>query len=173
MCGITTAINNKEHKNEILHVIPTAGDYSTTGYVGVGDFNPKLKRLSTSTVQSDRDKEGIRLTMEGGRYPKKGVKNSRPQKAVVEFLCDRNATENKRKALFSREEDADESDDGEDDSNNEENKEREQTDDGEGETLKYISYDIVEKNEVLSLKWKTKYACEDAADGENNSSSGH
>ena len=173
MCGITTAINQKEHNNETLKVIPIAGEYLLSGDVGGGDFDPKWTRLSTSNVQSDRDKEGLRLTMGGGRYPKAGAKNSRLQRAVVEFLCDRKETEDKRGALFLREEDTGEGNYGEDDSNNGESKEKEQTDDGEGGTLKYISYDLVGKDKVLSLEWRTKHACEDAAEGGGNSSSGH
>ena len=110
--------------------------------------------------------------MGGGSYP---PKNGKPQKAVVEFLCDRkNETEEQRRAFSLR--DTEEGDDegnekgGKDD---EERRAEEQTDDGEGGTLRFQSYDKVGDEEVLSLEWKTRYACEDTKDGGSKSSSGH
>ncbi|KAL9626717.1 MAG: hypothetical protein Q9164_007811, partial [Protoblastenia rupestris] len=63
--------------------IPIAGDYSlTTG----GDLNPQWTRLKSSASSEDREKEGLRLEMGGGKF------ENRKQKAIIEFLClpDRN-----------------------------------------------------------------------------------
>lgn len=164
VCGIATLFNTVEEKNETAKVIPIAGNILAGGG---GPSDPKWTRLSTSPIQSDRDKEGIRLTMGGGIYMKK------PQKAVVEFLCDRkDAAEERTKALLSRE-DADEDGDGGDDKKEQERKAKKQTDDGEGGILKFMSYGLVGDDEVLSLEWRTKYACEDAKDGGETKSSGH
>lgn len=163
VCGIATLFNTVEEKNETAKVIPIAGNILAGGG---GHSDPKWTRLSTSPIQSDRDKEGIRLTMGGGSYMKK------PQKAVVEFLCDRKDEANDRtKALLSRE-DAD-GEDGGDDKKDEEREAKKQTDDGEGGILKFMSYGPVGDDEVLSLEWRTKYACEDAKDGGEKKSSGH
>lgn len=154
-----------------MKVIPIAGNYVTSGAGGGGHLDPSWTRLSTSTIQSDREKEGIRLKMGGGSYP---PKKGKPQKAVVEFLCDRKNETEKQRAFSMN--DAEEGDDegnekgGKDD---EELRAEEQTDDGEGGTLRFQSYEKVGDEEVLSLEWKTRYACEDTKDSGSKSSSGH
>ena len=164
VCGITTLFNPFENSNTTEKTIPIAGDILS---LGGGHSDPKWTRLSTSPIQSDRDKEGIRLTLGGGLYMEK------PQKAVVEFLCDRkDESEDRMKALLSRE-DADEGEDGGDDKKDEEREAKKQTDDGEGGILKFMSYGPVGADEVLSLEWRTKYACEDAKDGGKKKSSSH
>lgn len=164
VCGIATLFNPVEKINTTERAIPIAGNILAGGG---GHSDPKWTRLSTSPIQSDRDKEGIRLTMGGGLYMKK------PQKAVVEFLCDRkDDAEERTKALLSRE-DADEGDDGGDNKKDEEREAKKQTDDGEGGILKFMSYGQVGDDEVLSLEWRTKYACEDAKDSGEKKSSGH
>ena len=172
VCAISTLFNYVEHRNETSQRIPIAGDYTTSGAGGGGHFDPTWTRLSTSSTQSDREKEGIRLKMGGGSNP---YKNSKPQKAVVEFLCDRkNETEEQRKTLSMR--DAEEGDDEGNDKggkSDEEKRAEEKTDDGKGGTLKFQSYVEVGDEEMLSLEWKTRYACEDAKDSGSKSSSGH
>ncbi|KAL8794187.1 MAG: hypothetical protein Q9195_003255 [Heterodermia aff. obscurata] len=172
VCGIATLVNYVEQKNETFKVIPIAGDYSTSGAGGGGHFDPSWTRLSTSSIQSDREKEGIRLKMGGGSYPPKDGKR---QKAVVEFLCDRkNETEGQKKAFSLRNaEEGDEEGNNNSGKSDEEKKAEEQTDDGEGGTLRFLSYDEVGEEEVLSLEWKTRHACEDTKDNGSKSSSGH
>lgn len=110
--------------------------------------------------------------MGGGFYPPNKSKG-KPQKAVVEFLCNRQEeNEEKRESLISRE-DEDEGDDNGDNKDDAERKAKEQTEDGEGGILKFVSYEQVGDDKVLSLEWKTKYACEDATNGGEKSSSGH
>ena len=135
-------------------------------------MDPTWTRLSTSSIKSDREKEGIRLKMGGGSYP---PKKGKPQKAVVEFLCDRkNETEEPRSA-FSLKDAEEDDDEGNDDGGktDEERRAEEQTDDGKGGTLSFLSYEGVGDEEVLSLEWKTRYACEDSKDSGSKSSSGH
>ena len=85
--------------------------------------------------------------MHGGKYDK------RKQKAVVELICQRDT----EKSIRSREVDDD------DDDENDETKEK--VDDGAGGSLQFISYGPGNEDEdILRLKWNTKYACEDAKD---------
>ena len=111
------------------------------------------------------------MKMGGGSYLS-GLK-MRDQKAIVEFLCDRkDESGERRRARLAR----DESDDGEkvaDAPNDEERKKKEQVDDGEGGVLKFVSYKEVGEDDILSLEWRTKYACEDRTDDAGESSSGH
>ena len=163
MCGITTLFKPRENVNTTLHVIEIAGDYTTSGLIGGGNLDPQWTRLSTSTNSDDRDKEGIRLKMGGGYHGKK------KQKAVVEFLCKRDNNDDKeesQRSLSAREGE-------EDNKDSEERRKKEQTDDGEDGVLKFVRYDSVGEDEVLALKWETKYACEDHAKGSGESSSGH
>ena len=150
-------------------MIPIAGDYTTSGAVGGGHFNPTWTRLKGSDSPSDREKEGIRLAMGGGMYP---PKKGKLQRAVVEFLCHKDAEEGRRKALLTRE-DEEGDDDGGENKKDDERRAKLQTDDGEGGTLKFISYGQVGDDEVLNLEWKTKYACEDGSGDDEGSSSGH
>ena len=173
VCGVESSFNPDENKNSTLLVIPIAGDYTTTGGIGGGNIDPKWTRLSTSTNPDDRKKEGIRLKIGGGFYPPNEKKKGKPQKAVVEFLCNRqDDTEERRLALLAREDGDEDKGDG-DNKDEDEQKKKEQTDDGQGGTLKYIDYDSVGDDQVLTLEWMTKYACEDNKDGAGDSSSGH
>lgn len=165
VCAIATPFNSTEHKNETKKVIPIAGDYTLSGAVGGGHFDPKWTLLKSSDSPSDREKEGIRLSMGGGMYP---PKKGKLQRAVVEFLCLNKDAEDVERAFSKME---DEEDD--DDKKEKERKAKEQTKDGEGGTLKFVSYEQVGDDEVLNLEWQTKYACEDVADGGKTSSSGH
>ena len=60
----------------------------------------------------------------------------------------------------------------EDDDEDDGDRSQEETDDGEGGTLKFIEYDDQLDPNVLRLEWKTKYACEDAVVGGGDKKSG-
>ena len=136
--------------------IPIAGDYSlTTG----GDLNPHWTRLKASASSEDREKEGLRLEMGGGKF------ENRKQKAIIEFLClpDRNDGVTRRDEILDA---YDEDEKGDDDSG-------EETDDEHGGKLKLHSWKDEEDVKVLRLDWYTQYACEDAKDSGEVSNSGH
>ena len=142
--------------------IPIAGDYS--GTYG-GSLDPHWTRLKTSDVLEDREKEGLRLSMEGGSRKK-------PKRAIVTFLC---PAKDKGKSQLRRDED-DEIGEGNNDDEGPDNDEPigEEVDDGEGGRLKFVSYAMEEKVEVLRLDWVTKYACEDfTGEDQDKSSLGH
>ena len=112
-------------------------------------LEPQWSRLKTSDSPADREKEGLRLSMQGGDKNKK-------QKAVVEFLCPPKQEDRRRLRRGKGGHTAT----------------GEEVDDDHDGRLKYISYAQVEDTMVLSLEWTTKYACENAND-EVKTSSGH
>ena len=67
----------------INHVWPIAGELK--GKDG-GNLNHEVQRLKTSDSNTDSKKEGLRLIMNGGSRSDEG--NKRPQRAIIEFLCD-------------------------------------------------------------------------------------
>lgn len=152
MCAIERLTNLVENVTTIEHTIPIAGEFSHS--IG-GALDPKLTRMKTSPSSADREKEGIRLELNGGKYEGKA------QKAIVEFLCDSSEQERKNEGREAE------------DDENERNKSGEEADDEHGGLLKLLSWEDEENIKVLRLEWTTKYACEDSKDGGNGSSSGH
>lgn len=178
VCAIRRLINIFENNTSFEDAIPIAGKFELHGGTSL---DPDITRLKTSSSASDREKEGFRLALHGPKYPEK---NGQKQKAVIEFLCLDKAEEKKKQkaaaaarkrgpSIAVRNDDGDEED---------HSATGESADDGHGGTLKYLDYSTVGDSRVLSLEWRTKYACEDAAkrgDGDNNNndkgggSSGH
>ena len=170
VCAIRRVINTFENSTSFEDAIPIAGKFPLHGGTSL---DPDITRLKTSSSASDREKEGFRLALHGPKYPEK---NGQKQKAVIEFLCLDKAEARKQKAavaamkrgpwIAARNDDGDEED---------HSATGESADDGHGGTLKYLDYSTVGDSKVLSLEWRTKYACEDAAkrgDGDNNDKGG-
>lgn len=113
--------------------------------------------------------------MHGAKYPpdKDGLK----QQVVIDFLCDRKQQDRRREnsGKTTREEDGEEGsgEGGGEDEKDPNSADGQETDDGEGGKLKYLSYNDVQGTKVLSLEWTTKYACEDSSKEGRSSSSGH
>ncbi len=128
----------------VFNAFPIAGDLKN---YGGGDLDPKWTRLKTSESALDKGKEGVRLEIKGG-FRQQG-NEKRNQKAFVEFLCDRSRIGNEN--LWNPE---DKYVDG--------NSKREEKEDS-SPSLEFVSYEASGDNEdVLKLKWRTKYACEGA-----------
>lgn len=119
-------------------------------------MDPKLTRLKSSDV----DAEGVRLELHGGRFPfeKDGVK----QQAVIELRCDpdRTGLEKATESWDKRKKREDEDEDGDDDAEEE-------------NSLRFVSYGVVDDVGVLRLDWLTKYACEDYEGDDDSDSSSH
>ena len=157
VCAIRRLINTFENSTSFEDAIPIAGKFTLHGGTSL---DPDITRLKTSSSASDREKEGFRLALHGPKYPEK---NGQKQKAVIEFLCLDKAEARKQKAavaamkrgpsIAARNDDGDEED---------HSATGESADDGHGGTLKYLDYSTVGDSKVLSLEWRTKYACEDA-----------
>ncbi|KAL9100830.1 MAG: hypothetical protein Q9163_003841 [Psora crenata] len=156
VCAIQRVADDSTDETPKPRIIPIAGDFSlSTG----GDLNPQWTRLKSSASSADREKEGLRLELNGGKY------DGQKQKAIVEFLCLADGyQEDARRQQLSQaydEEDKKHSSTGE------------EADDGHGGKLKFHSWEDEEKVKVLRLDWHTKYACENAKDPEYDSKSGH
>lgn len=161
VCGIQRLVNNYENSTSFEAAIPVAGQYTLHGGT---ELDPEITRFKTSSSPSDREKEGFRLELHGQKFPdgKSGVKH----KAVIEFLCADKAEEKGERDLIHfverRKEEKEEDDDGEEEDHSASG---EIADDGHGGTLKFTDFDIVDDTKVLSLEWRTKYACENSKGG--------
>ena len=159
VCAIERLDNTVENLTTIIDTIPIAGEFShSTG----GALDPKWTRLKSSASHADKEKEGVRLEMNGGKDS-----DGQKQKAIVEFLCDTSAKHGRRRDLLVAEEEDDHGD-GEDG-----DKEGKEVDDEHGGKLKFVSWDVEESTKVLRLEWTTRYGCENAEDDKTGSNNGH
>ncbi|KAK3725372.1 type II membrane protein [Vermiconidia calcicola] len=144
----------------VKKVIPIAGEYSATHGRGM---EPKYTRLKDSTGNTE-GKEGVIVELHGGKYPNE--RSGTPQKAIIEFLCDKSVTGNEgfddQKTLMDSAEYG-MMEKRKDDSNDDDDDEPDLPDLDEYKNLKFISYKQEGDNEVLRLRWKTKFACEGVA----------
>lgn len=163
-------------------VIAIAGDF-TTSHGPNRALDPKFTRLKGSTSNSD-DKEGVIVELNGGKNPDE--KSGTPQKAVIEFLCDKKASGNEgfdskgstiatpvvsRSTAISTtvsatqpgsmQRRADDDDEG-----------PKLPDLDKGKNLEFVSYKAEDDTEVLRLRWKTKFACEDAIENGGDKTGG-
>lgn len=157
VCGIEEDYNLVDGKHEVVHVKPIAGEFTTSHGRGL---DPKVTRLKGSAAHEDAEREGVRIELNGGKYPEN--KEGRRQKAIIEMICDPELTglegfEEEKKAVRRAEKEEGDGDD-----------EVELPDLDKGKSLQFVSYrqegDEDSKVGVLRLKWKSKYACEGAAD---------
>jgi hypothetical protein len=195
VCAIQRRVKPNDDHTDILEVIPIAGELKD---YGGGPLDAKFERLKTSDSNADSGKEGLRIVLNGGKYPM-NKKTERTQKAIIEFICDREKTglegettpedlyDTPTRRLKARE-DAREGDDKKDDEKKDDGKEGDgKEDDGNDEddgterqikkedsALLWNSYGSAdgEKVDVLRLTWHTKYACEDAYKNPDNDKGG-
>jgi len=126
--------------------MPIAGEFTTSHGRGL---EPNLTRLKDENDETNK-KEGVRVELNGGRYP--DTTDGVLQKAIIEFICDRNKTGLERR------------------NNDESGKEIQHA--GE-KSLKFISYKSEHEVDVLRLEWKTKYACEDISEDDRGEDEDH
>ncbi|KAK5107523.1 hypothetical protein LTR62_001053 [Meristemomyces frigidus] len=167
VCGVEERFNTIEHTRQIDGVRAIAGEFSTSHGSGRA-LDPKVERLKES---SNAEMEGLRIELNGGRYPDQ--RGGVTQKVVIELHCDAKLTGNEgfedaeeKMGLdvdsyggMRRRADDDDDDDDVDGP--------ELPDLDKGKSLQFISYKSEGSDpatEVLRLTWKTKYACENAAD---------
>jgi len=158
VCGVDLETNWVENKTMVHEVVPIAGDYQMNHGL---KLESTVQRLKDSESNTDSDKEGIRVTLSGGKSNNNN-KNGKKQKAVIEFLCDPE-NDGKDTEVDDRPEDPDEDGKGEGEKRKREEKENKE------KSLRFISYkdekgDKGEEWGVLRLEWNTKYACENAVD---------
>lgn len=150
VCAIKRLV--KEDSNIFEEAIPIAGELRGNGGK---DMNAKWARLKTSSSHADSEKEGLRLEMNGGFHNTESGR--RAQKAIVEFICDKDRTglenlydpEDKyAEEVVKRAEGDDANDDGSD-----------------SPSLRFVRYEEgSDEVDILRLEWRTKWACESAKD---------
>lgn len=156
VCGIEESYNPDDGSHSVLHVQSIAGEY-TASHGANRALDPRWTRLKGGASNEDAEREGLRLELNGGKYPDN--KEGKPHKAIIEFLCDKELTGNegfdvKEKQLFSRAE-------GEEGDNEDDGVTLPDLD--KGKSIEFVSFKVEEENtKVLRLRWKTKYACEGA-----------
>jgi hypothetical protein len=142
-------------------------------------IDAKFELLRNSQSNSDLGREGIRAVLHGGRFPFYDKKEGRNQRAIIEFVCDKEKT-----GLEGDEKDNGDMEDGKDDDKEKDGdkkekdgdkkeeklRRREESSEGKCEesdsSLRFCGYrteeDGKDKVQTLRLEWRTKYACEDA-----------
>lgn len=137
-------------------MIPIAGDLKIHGG---GNLDPQWTLLSNSPSHADSEKEGLRLEIGGGPKHARQDDSKKRQKAIIEFLCDRNRTGlegEMRNPYYEKRAEAVEGDE-----KNDESDDRDGEDTSPAEpSLKFLKYDTTgTEYDILRLEWTTKYAC--------------
>jgi hypothetical protein len=178
VCAISRFIQGDIDKVETVTAI--AGSLEN---VGGSQFEYEATRLNGSDSNSDSKKQGLRLVLKGGKHPLNGpVKDRREQKAVIEFLCDKDKegtegeweeTEDKYSKLRRRD---DKKDDGKEDGGGKDKDESfsEHQLKKDNAALIWEGFGSEKDADVLRLTWHTKYACEkrDESGDDNKGPSG-
>ena len=169
-CPLGTRVCAKEYdyppKSDgyLKRVIAIAGEYTATSGRGL---NPKYTRLKDNAASDDGD-EGVMVELYGGKYPDK--KSGTPQKAIIKFLCDKTVTGNE--GFKGQEALADPSGYGAMERRADEDDDRPLPNPDADKNLHFISYKMEQDMEVLRLRWRTKFACEGAAEKDPESDDG-
>lgn len=165
----------RDNKGEVEEVIPIAGDYTTHNS---RPLNPVWTSLKQSSSKSESRRNGIRLALHGGQYPFTG-RHGTPQKAIINFICDRDRTGLERGEKDQGGSDSDSekrvevANGAKNDDNHDDEDDGDHEDDnlnGPDRSLRFVSYneeegeDDDDKVQVLRLDWRTKWACEGMAD---------
>jgi hypothetical protein len=174
VCAISHLI--KEDVDTVEKVIAIAGGLENAGGT---QFDYDVTRLKTSDSNADSQKEGVRIVFKGGKHPLSGPsKERRPQRAVVEFLCDPDKTgiedewdaEDKYESSSLRTradgEEEDDEDDEDDGSNEDSSLEHQLL--NQNAALLWESYGPENDVDVLRMTWHTKYACEKRDDSDDD-----
>ena len=184
VCGMRENVDLSQEGNSTITPIDIAGTYTT--YSG-RTIDAKYELLGSSKSNSDSGKEGLRAILHGGRLPFDDKKNGLDQRAIIEFVCDKERTglEGDESGGKSGDKDGDKKDDDKkdgdkkndgkkDDDKKEEKKEdvskrdsgsKDKCEDSDA-SLRFCGYKVenLEKDaqaRTLRLEWRTKYACAD------------
>ncbi|PVI00148.1 hypothetical protein DM02DRAFT_628775 [Periconia macrospinosa] len=164
VCGMREEVDlSGINNNTVVTPIDIAGSYKSTG--NGRTLDEKFTRLKDSKSNADSAKEGVRIELNGGRFPHE-EKNGLDQRAIIEFVCDPERT-----GL-----EGEEKDDGEKEDSSEDSK-RLTRRDGECEdsdkSLRFCGYKKETPKDkgvrTLRLEWRTKHACEKNAPPDSGS----
>lgn len=186
VCGMRENIDLSQDGNSTVTPIDIAGTYTT--YSG-RTIDAKYELLRNSKSNSDSGREGLRAVLHGGRLPFDDKKNGLDQRAIIEFVCDKERTglegddkgdgksgdkDGDKKDDDKKGDDKKDEGDKKDDDKKEEKKDAISTrDEGSKDkcedsdaSLRFCGYNVEDlekdkKARTLRLEWRTKYACED------------
>merc|ERR1711939_615403 len=162
------SVSNTTYTVDICAPLPRTKGVPKTDECPNGARVCSIEQIYNQADDSSK-KEGLRVELEGGKYPM--TKDGQPQKAIIEFHCNKDLTGNE-----GFEEDAESMLDmatygnltrraDEDDEDDPEPPELPDLD--KGKSLEFVSYkteeDMGEDKGVLRLKWNTRFACEGQA----------
>jgi len=180
VCALRETINLAIEGNSSITPIDIAGTYTT----GPGrQMDAKFELLRDSRSNSDASREGVRAILNGGRLPMNDKKNGIDQRAIIEFVCDKDRTGlgGDEKDGGEHEDDKDGDKDGDKGGDKEEKGERlrsrEEGNKGKCEDsdhdLRFCGYEQEKDGKdktvkTLRLEWRTQYACEDAPAEDND-----
>jgi hypothetical protein len=175
VCAIRETIN-LIHNSTFIDAIDVAGTYTT---LHNGQLDAHFELLRNSDSNSDQGREGFRAALHGGRFPYDDSKTGDDQRAIIEFVCDKEKEGTEKGELDNggdREEDGDEGD-GDNDKKQERQKrgeddKKDKCEDSDA-SLRFCGYQKETNNKdkkvsTLRLEWRTKYACEDAPRDESS-----
>lgn len=166
----------REKKDPYLEsVIAIAGDYTTSRGANRA-LDPKFTRLKGSAGNSD-GKEGVIMELNGGKNPDES--SGTPQKAIIEFLCDKKVSGNEgfaalsgsmiatpidpRSTAITATTTAAATQAGNMQKRADDDEGPKLPDLDKGKNLEFVSFKSEGDADVLRLRWKTKFACEGAA----------
>ncbi|KAG9191566.1 hypothetical protein G6011_10300 [Alternaria panax] len=187
VCGIRENIDLSKDDNSTMTPIDIAGTYSTQNGRNI---DAKFENLGHSKSNKDAGLEGVRATLNGGRFPFDSKREGVNQRAIIEFVCDKERTGLEGDEMDkSPHEDGDKDDaDDADDKDGKDAKNTKDDDQGDGKkqdklqprednakskcadndnSLRFCGYDLETEGkdksvQTLRLEWRTKYACADA-----------
>ena len=191
VCGIREMIDLNKDNGTTITPIDIAGTYVLQNG---RKMDAKFENLDRLKGNADA-REGVRATLNGGRFPFDDKKEGMDQRAVIDFVCDKERT-----GLEGDEMDNSPHEDGDkDEKDGDDNKDKKDDDDkgkkGEDKkeeklkirdestkgkcgdsdaSLRFCGYDVEtaakeKKTRTLRLEWRTKYACADTPDPDNGS----
>lgn len=174
VCGMRENIDLSQDGNSTITPIDIAGTY--TSYNG-RVIDAKYELLRNSKSNSDSGREGLRTILHGGRLPFDDKKNGLDQRAIIEFVCDKERTglegDEGDGGKSGNDKDGDKKDEKKDDDKKEEDKKANRRDEGSKDqcedsnaSLRFCGYKVEElekgnKARTLRLEWRTKRACAD------------
>lgn len=169
VCAIREEIDLNGQKNTSVDAIDIAGTYTS---LHNGQLDAYFELFRKSESHSDQGKEGFRAELHGGRYPYDEKIKGRDQRAIIEFVCDkeREGTE-KGEVDNGGDTEGDEGNDGDGDKKVKLIRRDDDNSNGKCEdsdaSLRFCGYQLEEnkKNKevrTLRMEWRTKYACEGA-----------
>jgi hypothetical protein len=181
VCGIRENIDLSKDDNSTITPIDIAGSYTTQNGRKI---DAKFENLGHSKSNKDAGLEGVRATLNGGRFPFDSKREGVNQRAIIEFVCDKERSGLEGDEMDkSPHEDGDNDDKGDNEGDSKDDKKedsdkkveslkrREENSKGKCEdndnSLRFCGYEVEtegkdQKVQTLRLEWRTKYACADA-----------